>query len=144
MPQQTVAFDGNKFALWDLLTVTFAFAIILSIFRVSRNTGLVLSVSVIPTLLLLEVMQAKLTRFHCKSRTAKAGIFFLMSSLFFCSYVLSQGPVVACVDAYGFNEPTEKAVFAFYDPVRVLQFHTPIGRLLDPFLDWWTECWGWS
>ena len=144
MAQQTVAFGGTKFALWHLLTLTFAFAILLSIFRVSRNTGLVLSVTVVPTLVLLAVMQAKLTQFHRKSRTTRAGIFLLVSSLFFCIYVLSQGPVVACVDACGFNEPTVKAVFAFYDPVRVLQFHTPVGRLLDPFLDWWTECWGWS
>lgn len=134
---------GNMtFGVKHMFVVMFAVAIWLATFQVSNNLGIVLGVSIVPGIATFAAWTFGFNRRRVQpSIMNRCGLVMTLSAVWFVIYLLSIGPVVALVLRTGVGEALSRE---FYDPLRLLQFHSPVSVYLDPVMDWYTELWGWS
>lgn len=52
-------------------------------------------------------------------------------------YLLSHGPVLALYSSARIQGPVPNALTVFYQPLRWLYEHTPLGTPMTTYDDWW-------
>ncbi|MDB6004310.1 MAG: hypothetical protein JWR15_1297 [Prosthecobacter sp.] len=52
-------------------------------------------------------------------------------------YLLSHGPVLALYSSQRIQGPVPNAVTVFYQPLHWLYGHTPLGKPMAAYEDWW-------
>ncbi len=52
-------------------------------------------------------------------------------------YLLSHGPVQALYSSERIQGPVPNALTVFYQPLRWLYEHTPLGKPMTAYDDWW-------
>ena len=52
-------------------------------------------------------------------------------------YLLSHGPIMALYSSQRIQGPVPSALSVFYQPLHWLYEHTPLGRPMNAYDEWW-------